>query len=234
MRSLAIMQPYFFPYLGYWQLIKAVDKFVLYDDVNYIKSGWVNRNRILINSKPKYITVPLQQLSSSKMISEMELEPLSNWREKLLKTIFLVYGRAPHFSTVFPVIESLVKYETSSLSAYLIYQIKALSKLLEINTQITISSATYKNNALSGQARVLDICKRECALTYVNAPGGRQLYDPDLFGQHHIIVRFLSMRTVSYAQRAKEFTPNLSIIDVLMENGFSQVAGYLNEFDLLT
>lgn len=233
MCSLAIMQPYFFPYLGYWQLIKAVDKFVLYDDVNYIKSGWINRNRILINSKPKYITVPLQQPSSNKMISEMEMEPLLNWREKLLKTISLVYGRAPHFPTVFPVIEDLVKYKTSSLSDYLSYQIQMLSKLLAINTLITISSANYKNSAISGQVRVLDICKREGALTYVNAPGGRQLYDPVLFGQHHIMLRFLSMRTVVYAQRTKEFTPNLSIIDVLMENGFSNVSGYLNEFDLL-
>ena len=78
--KIAIMQPYFFPYIGYWQLIHAVDHFVIYDDVNYIKGGWINRNRILINGKPAYITVPLHKASAFKRICDTDLQPSPFWR----------------------------------------------------------------------------------------------------------------------------------------------------------
>src|SRR5215470_12501960 len=125
--KLAIMQPYFFPYIGYWQLIHAVDRFVIYDDVNYIKGGWINRNRILINNKPTYITASLSQASPFKLICDTTLQPSPRWRDKLAKAIEVTYHRAPNFAEVFPVLERLIRNETTILSDYLTHQLKTLS-----------------------------------------------------------------------------------------------------------
>ncbi|WP_411877831.1 WbqC family protein [Polaromonas sp. YR568] len=232
MGSLAIMQPYFFPYLGYWQLIKAVDKFVVYNDVNYITRGWVNRNRILVNGQAHYITVPLKHASQNRLICEIELDTTSAWREKLLKTISLSYRKSPHFLDVFPVIEGLIRQPATTLSEYLGFQLRTLAGHMGITTTFG-ASEQYGNRDISGTDRILNICKLEGALTYVNAPGGRQLYDPAVFSGHGIKLRFLNTRPLAYAQRAEAFTPHLSIIDLLMENGFSKVSAYLDEFDLL-
>ena len=103
--KIAIMQPYFFPYLGYWQLMNIVDKFVIYDDVNYIKRGWINRNRILVEGKPFYIHVPVMKASQNKIINEMEVFVDSSLRKKELKTIELAYKKAPFFDSVYPLIK---------------------------------------------------------------------------------------------------------------------------------
>ena len=232
--KLAIMQPYFFPYIGYWQLIRAVDRFVIYDDVNYIKRGWINRNRILINSVPSYITVPLHKSSQFKLICETTLESSFFWREKLIKAIAVTYGRAPSFADVFPVLERLIRYETNSLSEYLTHQLRALATLMGIETEFVTTSRTYQNRRLAGQERILDICKREQATTYVNPQGGQELYDPKVFKERGTDLRFLVMRPVRYRQRsAAEFVPNLSIIDVLMEVGPGEIRQQLDAFDLV-
>lgn len=232
MRSLAIMQPYFFPYLGYWQLIKAVDKFVIYDDVNYITRGWVNRNCIRINGEAHYITVPLKDASQNRRISDIELHPAITWRNKLTKTIALNYKKAPFFGSVFPVLEELITFPTNSLSSYLSHQLESLVLRMGISTLLS-HSAVYGNQDLSGTDRILDICGRENASTYVNATGGKDLYDPTLFARRDIQLRFLKMRPISYSQRSQSFLPNLSIIDVLMENGFAGTSDYLLQFDLI-
>ncbi|WP_083336797.1 WbqC family protein [Polaromonas sp. JS666] len=233
MRSLAIMQPYFFPYLGYWQLISAVDKFVIYDDVNYIKSGWINRNRILVNAEPTYITVPLERASPYKTIAETNVDGSGRWRGKLAKMVALSYGRAPFFSEVFPSIENLIRHETPSLSAYLAHQISTLAGLLDIDTEFALSSASYDNRHLSGQDRVLDICETEEAGTYVNAIGGKAIYDPAAFARRGIDLRFISTSSFDYSQAAPKFVPHLSIIDLLMQVGFTGAKQHLQSYELI-
>jgi hypothetical protein len=231
--KLAIMQPYFFPYIGYWQLINAVERFIIYDDVNYIKGGWINRNRILINGKPTYITVPLRQASSYKRICDIAVQSSSVWRDRLTRSIENTYRKAPFFAEVYPVIEKLIRYEAEKLSDYLAHQLQALAALLGIKTDVIVTSRRYGNDYLSGQARILDICKREGGTTYINLKGGQTLYDVEIFRNADIDLRFIVMRPLPYRQRAAGFIPFLSIVDALMEMGTVQIEHHLDAFDLI-
>ena len=233
MKTIAIMQPYFFPYIGYWQLINAVDRFVIYDDVNYIVRGWVNRNRILINGCPTYISVPLQQASQNKKICEIDLQPSLNWRAKLVKMIEITYRKMPHFDEVFPTIEELILYETDNLSDYLANQLQTLSTFMGINTEFVVSSRCYRNNKFIGQERILDICKREKATAYINPKRGLTLYNYEAFQSAGIDLRLISMRSLNYRQRTTGFIPYLSIIDALMEVGPIRIKHHLESYDLL-
>lgn len=234
MKTIAIMQPYFFPYIGYWQLIHAVDRFVIYDDVNYIKGGWINRNRLLVNGEPAYITAPLQQPSPYKRICDIALQPSSAWRDKLVKMVEITYRKAPCFAEVFPVIERLIRYETDNLADYLAHQLQTLSAFMEIKAEFVATSRCYENEHLSGQARILDICKREETGTYINPQGGQTLYHAEIFHSAGIDLRFIVMRPLPYKQRGGEFVPYLSIIDALMEIGSVDMKRHLNAFDLIT
>jgi hypothetical protein len=234
MAKLAIMQPYFFPYLGYWQLIQAVDRFVVYDDVNYIKGGWINRNRILINGEPAYLTAPLQQPSPFRRICDTSLLPSTAWRDKLVKMVELTYRSAPCFAEVFPLVEQLIRHETDNLSDYLAHQLHTLAAYMGIRTEFVLSSRGYHNDEMTGQARVIDICTREGAHTYINAPGGRTLYEHEAFRHAGIDLQFIAMRPMSYTQRAAQFVPNLSIIDALMALGPVEIRPYLVAFDLIS
>lgn len=231
--KLAIMQPYFFPYIGYWQLILAVNRFVIYDDVNYIKGGWINRNRILINGEPAYLTAPLHQASAFKRICDTTLQPSLTWRDKQVKSIEITYRKAINFAVVFPIIERLIRHETDSLPDYLAHQLRTLSALMGVNTEFITTSRCYENSALSGQERILDICLREGATTYVNPQGGQRLYDPRAFRDSGIDLRFTVMRPFPYRQRSAGFVPYLSIIDALMEIGPIGIRQHLDAFDLI-
>lgn len=233
MKSLAIMQPYFFPYIGYWQLIHAVDRFVILDDVNYIMRGWVNRNRLLINGKPAYVTVPLHQASQNKKIYEIDLLSPPKWCDKLVQMVEITYRKAPHFAEVFPVVEKLIRYKTDNLSNYLEHQLQVLSNFMSIKTEFVVTSRCYGNNDLSGQERILDICKREATTVYINLPGGQSLYDLETFHNVDVELRFIGMRSLPYKQRSAGFVPFLSIIDALMEVGPIQIMHYLDAFYLI-
>lgn len=234
MRTLGIMQPYFFPYLGYWQLIRAVDKFIIYDNVNYIKSGWINRNRILINGEPKYITVPLEQASPNRLISDINTDSKQAWREKLVKAIALSYGQADYFPEVFPVIETLVKNPEKRLTAYLTCQLQTLSKLMGIHTEFLVASTTYENGHLTGQDRVLEICTAEGLEQYVNAIGGKSIYDSGAFKERGITLKFLSALQEPYLQKkGSAYVPHLSIIDLLMHLGFAGTRKQLQNYTLI-
>jgi hypothetical protein len=231
--KLAIMQPYFFPYIGYWQLIHAADRFVIYDDVNYIKGGWINRNRILINGEPSYITVPLHQPSAFKRICDTTLVRWPAWRDKQVKMVEITYRKAPHFATVFPFVERLIRHETDSLPDYLAYQLRALSAFMGIDTEMVTSSRRYRNGDLPGQARILDICSLEGATSYINPLGGQDLYDPRTFRAIGMDLRLMVTRSFPYQQRSKGFVPHLSIIDALMEMGPIEIRQQLDAFDLV-
>lgn len=232
--KIAILQPYFFPYLGYWQLIHDVDRFVIYDDVNYIKRGWVNRNRILVNGQPVYITAPLIKASQNKLICDINLCPSLNWRNKMIKSIELAYRKSTWFNDVFLLIEKLIRYDVENLSDYLSYHLNALSKFLEIKTEFIFSSRCYRKEHLSGQKRIIDICKRLGATIYINPIGGITLYDPAAFLEAGIDLRFLSTQNIHYKQRGDGFVPWLSIIDVLMGIGPEGVKDHLNSYELVS
>ena len=231
--KLAIMQPYLFPYIGYFQLIQAADRFVVYDDVNYIKGGWINRNRILIGGEARYFTLPPRGASPNKRIYEIPLGDVAFWRKKFLKALQQEYRRAPHFEETFGLVEKLCHYETGNLAEFLLNSLKGVCEWLGIETEVVPSSRAYGNAKLRGQARVLDICLREKADVYINPIGGRSLYSADEFRERGVELRFLESRTVEYPQDRREFVPQLSIVDVMMFNPKSRIREMLGAYSLV-
>ena len=234
--KLAIMQPYFFPYIGYFQLIAAADLFVVYDDVNFIKNGWINRNRILVNGEPRYINVAIRGASSFRKIKGTAIDPSGIWRERLLKSVEYSYKRAPFFNMVFPVIAEIVRFPSSELSEYLLNSLKGILRYLKIGTALVESSEIYGNDELRAQERIIDICIREGATEYINAIGGKtmNLYSGKAFRQRGINLKFIRSRPIEYPQFGGSFVPWLSIVDVMMFNPIDKISSIANySFDLV-
>lgn len=231
--KLAIMQPYFFPYIGYWQLMQAVDTFVIYDDVNFQKRSWMSRNNILINGQAKLITLPLIKSSLNKKINAIEVEK-GKALDKLLKTIQMSYSKAPQYHVIEPLIEkTLMNNNTDNLAHYLSNQLQTIAAYLGLNTHFLTSSHLPKNNNLSGQDKILNICEILGATTYINAPGGRELYDADTFTKKDIQLRFIEPKLSAYQQFGNDFIPGLSIIDALMFNNKNQAQELINQYDVV-
>jgi hypothetical protein len=253
--KLAIMQPYFFPYIGYYQGISAVDKYMLYDNLAYIKYGWVNRNRVLvIHGHPVNVTVPVQKKSSYSRISEIELVDSDTWRKKILRTLVMNYRSSPFFDDVYPVIEAVICSEVKRLTELNARSIIDLCKYLGIDTEITTDTSKYfeLEEKLADDSesiterfpqldlrtpekkviRVIEICRAEGANVFINAIGGQGLYGKDEFARHGIELFFLRTEEHSYPQASEVFHPNLSIIDVLMNCGKDGTKELLDKYSL--
>jgi len=228
----AVMQPYFFPYIGYFQLINAVDTFVVYDDVNFIKKGWISRNSILVNEAPYLFTMELKEASQNKRINEILISD-SNWRKNLVRTVALSYKKAPYFDSVFPVIEEIILDAENNLAEFLTNALKKICGFIGIETEIMVSSEIDKDNTLKGADKIKAICKRIGASEYINAIGGMALYDRNDFSQNGIDLQFIKSKPISYAQFKNEFVPWLSIIDVLMFNSPDEIKSYLDQYELI-
>jgi hypothetical protein len=220
--KIAIMQPYFFPYIGYFSLVSAVDKFVFYDDVDFIKNGWINRNRLFLSGDVRYITIPLMGAGSNIKINEVRMQPKSFWKRKFLASIEQSYSKAPNFKLTFDLIVDVLDSEDEKISPLAKNSIKKISESLSLGAEFIETSCFYDNNNLSGRDRVLDICRLEGASEYVNLPGGAGLYQKDQFSKHNLELEFIENKFKPYSQMKSEFTPGLSIIDVLMFNGFDE------------
>jgi hypothetical protein len=230
--TIAIMQPYFLPYIGYLQLMNAVDKFIFYDDVAYINRGWVNRNRILVNGKDFMLTVPLKDASQNKRIAEIDLSDDPKWRQKLLQTIGQSYRKAPFYKTVYPLLEKIVNLEVRTIADLVRDSFPLINNYLGIQTEIVPSSDVYNNGDLKAQERILDICLQEKATRYINPIGGMELYDRQRFADAGIELFFIQSKRINYPQFQNEFVPWLSA-DVLMFNDIPTVQGMLKEFELV-
>ena len=228
-----IMQPYFFPYLGYWQMILTADTFVIFDDVNFIKRGWINRNNILINGSAHLISLPLLAASQNKHIKDIWVTDSLKDKEKLLKTIEVAYKKAPFFNDVFPIVYDTVLSKDNNLARLLRNQFESVFNYLDVKAKVLFSSDIDKNEDLRAQDKIIDICKRLNTTHYINAIGGIDLYDQQSFANEGMKLSFIKMRPIDYKQFNNEFVPNLSFIDVLMFNSRRDVGLMLNEFDLI-
>lgn len=228
----AIMQPYFLPYLGYFQLLAAVRTFVIYDDVQYIKGGWINRNRILIQEQPHFITLPLEKASPNKSIQELTIAETGHWRKKMRNAVRSAYGRAPHYREIFPAIQDIIDDVHPRLADFLENSLRRIAALLGISTEIVKSSDVLPRDEIRGADRVLAICKNLEATAYINAIGGKPLYLPAKFQQSGVSLHFLKSGIPEYPQQSTAFTPSLSIVDVLMFNGVEGTRKMLDCFSL--
>jgi hypothetical protein len=216
--KLAVMQPYLYPYLGYFQVLASVDRFVFYDDVNFIKRGWINRNRLVLDGEVRYFTVPLSGASQFSKIAEILIDQRGSWRRKICESIRQSYSRAPNFKVINEMLTETLYAEELHISRLAKQSVMAVSRYLGLETEFVMSSACYGNCHLKGEQRIIDICARERASGYYNLPGGKCLYDRALFQSYGVSLHFIQPRLAAYPQFSKEFLPGLSIIDVLMFN----------------
>jgi hypothetical protein len=236
--KLAIMQPYIFPYIGYFQLINSVDSFVLYDDVNYIKQGWINRNNILNNGNVFLFTIPLSNSSSFSLTNEITINQrtINSWIKSFDKNLSQTYNKSQSYKNVKYIIDDffvLLQLPNVSISEVIKNTTILICNYLEINTQIVQSSNRYNNSNLKSVDRILDCCASEKATTYINASGGQKLYSKQVFNEKGIELKFIQTNPIEYKQQNHTFVPNLSIIDVLMFNTKEEVQKMLNNYTLI-
>ena len=247
------MQPYFFPYIGYFHAIVAVDEFVINDQYEYSHKSWMNRNRILGNTKKGwvYIRPRLEKPSGiNYLIEEVNISEDGLWRKKLIKTLRYTYSKAPYFDEIQPFIEDLINHKSNMLSEFSFHAVQKIGQLLQINTKISLNAPEFENlenelddclqfyqtknpNINKNQARVLEQCRRKNATHYVNTVAGKHLYSKEMMRESGFHLHFVSSRTIVYPQiMNNHFVPNLSIIDVLMHNGVEGTIELLSKYDV--
>ena len=226
--KVAIMQPYLFPYIGYFQLINAVDEFIIYDNIQFTKKGWINRNRILVNGTDAYITLPLKKDSDYLNIKDRFLsDEWPNERKKTLNRIIESYRKAPQFNFVYPIIESILMYEEKNLFKFILNSLQEINQYLDIKTPLIISSSVPINHDLKAENKVIELCKARKATIYINPIGGVELYSKEDFKNDGLELQFLKANNITYPQFKNDFVPFLSIIDVMMFNNKQTVTVYI-------
>lgn len=232
-QTIAIMQPYFLPYIGYFQLINAVDSFVVYDNIEYTKKSWINRNRFLQNGRDVLFTLPLKGDSDFLNIDERFISTDFN-ANKFLNSIDNAYKKAPYYKSLMPILESIVVYPRSNLFDFIYHSILQICNYLGIQTNIYISSTIPINHKEKAEQKVISICKKMCANKYINAIGGTALYSNDDFKQEGIALYFLqTSKALHYSQLDNNFVPNLSIIDIIAFNANEKIKTMLNQYTLV-
>jgi hypothetical protein len=231
--KVAIMQPYFFPYIGYFQLIAASDVFVLHDDVQYIKGGWINRNRILFNGESRMITFPVQKGDYDLPINARSYVEDKQAPKDIINLIKQAYAKAPCYRHIFPLIEELLMFEDMNVARFNENLIRRITDYMGLNCKIITSSNMEKDGNLTGEPRVLDMCKRLGATDYTNPIGGTDLYHQKAFQQCRMKLRFLEAQNERYEQRGDTWVPFLSVIDVLMFNPTEEISQLLAKYRLL-
>lgn len=232
--KIAIMQPYFVPYIGYWQLMNAVDKYVIYDDVNYIKHGWINRNRILINGQATYFHLPIIGGSHNKPIYQVRINHEERFIRKNLYTIECAYKKAPFFESVYPLMKKILYCDQNTVSEYIKESFYVICNYLGITTELIVSSTIDKELNLKGQDKVISICKILGATEYYNTFGGMDLYSFSAFKENGIKLKFIKVGDIKYKQYGNKFLSDLSIIDVMMFNSKEEIWKILNNYIVVT
>jgi len=226
------MQPYVFPYVGYFHLIEATNRMVFYDDVAFRKRSWINRNRILLEGRDHLFTIPVSGASQNKLILDVELAVDSSWRRKFMLTLRHAYGHAPHFGLVADLVEKVLSASHDSVADLAIASIDGVYDLMGLPWEHVRSSAcSPQTRGLDGASRLIRIARDQGAEEYVNAVGGRNLYDADEFLAGGLDLGFVESLPIEYDQLAGHpFVPGLSIIDVLMFNDVAGVRHALTQF----
>lgn len=232
--KVAIMQPYFLPYIGYFQLINAVDKFVMYDNIEFTKKGWINRNRILMNGKDCIITIPIRKDSDYLDVNQRYLaESYAKEKSKIVSKISELYRKSPQYDVIFPLIESVFCNVENNLFDFIFNSLTVILHYLDIKTEIVFSSTIAIDHSVKSKDKVIAICKKLGATQYINPIGGLDLYLEEDFKNNELDLHFLKSNPIEYKQFDNDFIPWLSIIDVLMFNSPKEVKRMLNQFEII-
>lgn len=223
------MQPYIFPYLGYYQLAHCSDVFVMYDDATFIKQGYINRNTILVNGRPLRFTIPVPGASSNELIKNLKFAERT---AKVVETIRQAYSKAPYFDDVFPLVEGVIKSKDRGIPDVCQKGISEVFRYLGLRKDIVRSSDVGYDRSASAEDKLIQICRSFGSNTYVNSVGGKKLYSKGSFAAKGCDLLFIEMKDVRYRQRARDFIPNLSIIDALMHCPPDEVRSLLDSYVL--
>ena len=231
---IAIMQPYFFPYIGYFQLMNAVDEFVVYDNIQYTKRGWINRNRILVNGQDNFISLTIKKDSDYLNVVDRTLsESWQQDRKKMVNRIVESYRKAPYFNEVIGLLEKCILFEETNLFDFIFHSLFEVKNFLGIPTKLVVSSEVNIDHNLKSAQKVKAICKALNASVYINPIGGLDLYNQNDFQMSELKLQFLKSNPLQYKQFSHEFVPWLSIIDVLMFNSREEVhSNLIKEYTL--
>lgn len=224
-------QPYFFPYLGYWQLIHAADRFLIGDDYAYMTGSWIPRNRILVNGRTLWFRVPIDHASCHRDICDTFRAPEPV--DTTLLTLEMAYHKAPFFAQAYPVAERILRNPERNLALFLEHSIREICAYLGITTPVSRTSDLPGNRLLRREERIYDFCRRVGADTYINAIGGRTLYDGEAFARQGLRLQFLHSRPTPYPQFGGPFAENLSVLDAMMFLSREQLHERLDEYDLV-
>lgn len=232
--KLSIMQPYFMPYIGYFQLLHASDKFVIYDNIQFTKKGWIKRNRFLNNNKEQLFTIPLKKDSSLLDIRDRSLSDMAKKEnERTIRRIEAAYLKAPFFSDAMPIINDCFANNNENLFSFIYNSIKVISNYLMINTEIIKSSSISADHSLKKEDRVIDLCISLDASAYINLSGGIDLYSKERFLDNNIELYFIKSLDTPYGQFNDSFVPRLSIVDVMMFNSAEEISkNLINDFEI--
>lgn len=229
-----IMQPYFFPYLGYFQLISKSDRFILFDDAQYIRHGWINRNRIL---KPgggwQYVLAPLVKHNQTDLISSISFQENRDWKEKIVRQLDHYRKKAKHYEETIELVHRCLDTSETNVTKFNGRVLELICEKLQISFAVEISSEMkfdYSNVNDAGEW-ALRICEQLGAEAYINPLGGKDLFDSAKFVESKIVLNFLSPVLSAYDQRQSNFEPGLSIIDVLMFNGAAATREMIHNFE---
>ncbi|MCR5575482.1 MAG: WbqC family protein [Oscillospiraceae bacterium] len=228
----AANQPYFLPYIAYWQLIHASDLFLIGDDYAYIKRGWINRNRILFNGAPEYFGVEVQKASSFRLCSELRRAEID--KRKKMNKIYEAYHNAPYYEAGRELIDGILSCEEEVLSEYLLFSIREICAYLGITTPIMKTSEIEGNSLLKREQRIFDFCEKLGADVYANPIGGMALYSFEDFRRHGISLRFIRTGEIAYRQYGGAFVDKLSILDVIMFNSPEEIRTMLDQYVWVT
>ena len=240
MKTAVIFQPYFFPYIGYYQLAKFADVWVIFDETQYIDKGWIARNRILHSDESKnwtFINIPLRK-PSYKIISDIQIDHSRNFRKTIFGKLSHYKKISSHYKTEIKTVDRILSFDTQSLSLYLAYSLNVMFSYLEINTEVILQSKSSlsinRHSKLKAGTWALEICKELNCTRYVNPVSGTSLFDCSTYHQNNIDIRFMKSRLQPYSQRRTGHIPGLSIIDALLLHGKQYVvnelkSGYLVE-----
>lgn len=231
--TLAVMQPYLFPYIGYWQLINAVDTFVVYDNIQFSKKGWFHRNNLLINGEKTLFTIPIKKDSDNLNVVDRYLSDDSGKQiNKIIAKIKNNYRKAPNFNDIFPLVEAIFLNQEKNLFYYILHSIELVCGYLDIDTKIIKSSTIDIDHSLKSQDKVIALNKSLNSTKYINPIGGTKLYDVESFKEASIELQFLESEVPNYRQFNDEFIPYLSIIDVMMFNSKKEIKNMLEKYKL--
>ena len=232
------MQPYIFPYIGYFQLINYVDKWVIFYDTQYIAKGWINRNRILhpeINKQWQYFTVPLKKHSRDSNIKDLEINQSIKWQEELFGKLSAYKRKAPYYAATIALVNDCLAFECSTLSQWLEYSLKSVCAYLDIPFNYAVFSKMKINteNVNHPGQWALEIADAMQAGEYVNPHGGFEVFRESDFSARNIKLHFLKPGLTPYVQRRGCFVPGLSIIDIMMWKDKDEINAMLNDFTIV-